>query len=108
MIEKEDIIFPSELQQELEQWAESLGLSAEQFVVQVVSEKLTVLRQQKSRTVEPSHSNDLSSQSKRTRMYREHGVLVVETGQLSEFDMNGVIGEMREERIQEQIGKMGL
>ncbi|WP_158516582.1 hypothetical protein [Scytonema hofmannii] len=50
----------------------------------------------------------MASSSDRPRLYRKHGVLVIETGQLNEFDINAFISEMREERIQEQIGKMGL
>jgi hypothetical protein len=98
--------FPSELQQEVEQWAKSVGLSAEQFVVQVVSEKLNMLRQQqKSHSVELLKIN-VSSHSKDLRMYRKHGILVIETGQLSGFDINAFISEMREERIQEQMGQI--
>ncbi len=33
--------FPCELQEEVEQWATPAGLSAEQFVIQVMSERLT-------------------------------------------------------------------
>ncbi len=101
--------FTSELKQEVEQWAKSLGLSTEQFVVQAVSEKLSMLKQQqKNHAIEPIKTNALASSSDRPRLYRKHGVLVIETGQLNEFDINAFISEMREERIQEQIGKMGL
>jgi hypothetical protein len=34
---------------------------------------------------------------------RKQGVLVIETGVLEGFDINAFIGEMREERIQEQL-----
>jgi hypothetical protein len=37
--------FPCEFQEEVEQWATSAGLSAEQFVMQVMSERLTMLKQ---------------------------------------------------------------
>ncbi|GAA6615645.1 hypothetical protein [Scytonema sp. NUACC26] len=101
--------FTSELQQEVEQWAKSLGLSTEQFVVQAVSEKLSMLKQQrKNRAIEPLKTDALTSRSEHPRLYRKHGVLVIETGQLNEFDINAFISEMREERIQEQIGKMRL
>ncbi|WP_166481997.1 hypothetical protein [Scytonema sp. UIC 10036] len=44
--------FTSELQQEVEQWAKSLGLSTEQFVVQAVSEKLSKLKQQQKKIMQ--------------------------------------------------------
>ena len=39
----------------------------------------------------------------RVRLCRKQGVLVIETGGLEGFDINAFIGEMREERIQEQM-----
>jgi hypothetical protein len=42
---------------------------------------------------------------KHLRLQRRQGVLVVDTGAAIEFDINGFIGEMREERIQDQIGQ---
>jgi hypothetical protein len=41
-----------------------------------------------------------------SRLQRKQGVLVIDTGEDSEFDINGLIGEMREERIQDQIGQV--
>jgi tRNA U34 2-thiouridine synthase MnmA/TrmU len=40
-----------------------------------------------------------------SRLQRKQGVLVIDTGRDSEFDINAFIGEMREERIQDQIGQ---
>jgi hypothetical protein len=40
-----------------------------------------------------------------SRLQRKQGVLVIDTGAVSEFDINAFIGEMREERIQDQIGQ---
>jgi hypothetical protein len=40
-----------------------------------------------------------------SRLQRKQGVLVIDTGGDSEFDINAFIGEMREERIQDQIGQ---
>lgn len=51
-----------------------MGLSAEQFVVQVVSE-LTALKQQKSLAVEPIQSNDLSSQFKHPSLAELYSVM---------------------------------
>ena len=39
----------------------------------------------------------------RVRLCRKQGVLVIETGVLEGVDINALIGEMREERIQEQM-----
>jgi hypothetical protein len=46
-------------------------------------------------TLTPAHS----------RLERKQGVLVIDTGGDSEFDINVFIGKMREERIQDQIGQ---
>jgi uncharacterized protein YcgI (DUF1989 family) len=40
-----------------------------------------------------------------SRLQRKQGMLVIDTGGDSEFDINAFIGEMREERIQDQIGQ---
>lgn len=42
------------------------------------------------------------------RIYRKQGVLVIDSGELSGFDINMFIDEMREERIQSQIKEIGL
>jgi hypothetical protein len=39
-----------------------------------------------------------------SRLERKQGVVVIDTGEDSGFDINVFIGEMREERIQDQIG----
>lgn len=101
--------FPPELQKEIEQWANSAGLSAEQFIIQAVSERLKLLKQQKiSSGIAPNQVDVLSLLSNRSRMYRKQGVLVIETEQLREFDINAFVGEMREERIQDQIDRATL
>jgi NMD protein affecting ribosome stability and mRNA decay len=41
-----------------------------------------------------------------SRLHRKQGVLVIETEELAGFDINAFIGEMREERIQHQIGQV--
>jgi hypothetical protein len=40
-----------------------------------------------------------------SRLQRKQGMLVIDMGGDSEFDINAFIGEMREERIQDQIGQ---
>ncbi len=94
--------FPCEFQEEVEQWATSAGLSVEQFVMQVMSERLTLLKQQRNTdaialpVAEPLPSD-------RSRLHRKNGVLVIQTDPLNGFDINAFVGEMREERIQDQI-----
>jgi hypothetical protein len=99
--------FPCEFQEEVEQWATSAGLSAEQFVMQVMSERLTVLRQQQNSDTIASNSAEPVS-SDRSRLHRKQGVLVIQTDPLSGFDINAFVNEMREERIQDQIGQVSL
>jgi hypothetical protein len=41
-----------------------------------------------------------------SRLYRKQGILVIETGHLDGVDMNTLIEEVREERIQDQIGQV--
>jgi len=95
----------TDLQREVEQWALTLGVSPEQFMNQAVSERLISLRREQSKSVE-SRKNDESTFL--PRLYRKGGVLVIETEQLSGFDINAYISQMREERIQEEIGKIDL
>jgi hypothetical protein len=47
------------------------------------------------KTLTPAHS----------RLQWKQGVVVIDTEEDSEFDINVFIGEMREERIQDQIGQ---
>lgn len=42
------------------------------------------------------------------RLSRKQGILVIETGDASGFDINGFIHEMREERIHHQIESINL
>ena len=99
--------FPCEFQEEVEQWAASAGLSAEQFVMQVISERLTLLKQQKnSDEIVLNTTQPLSSD--RSRLHRTKGILVIQTDPLNGFDINAFVGEMREERIQDQIKQVNL
>lgn len=99
--------FPCEFQEEVEQWATSAGLSAEQFVMQVMSERLTLLKQQKnSNAIVLDMTEPLPSD--RSRLHRKKGVLVIQTDPLMGFDINAFVTEMREERIQDQITQVGL
>ena len=99
--------FPCEFQEEVEQWATSAGLSAEQFVMQVMSERLTLFKRRKnSEAIDSNPAEPLASD--RSRLYRKQGVLVIQTKPLNGFDINAFVGEMREERIQDQIQKVSL
>ena len=95
----------TDLQREVEQWALTLGVSPEQFMNQAVSERLLSLRREHSKSVELRENNKSTFLP---RLYRKGGILVVETEQLSEFDINAYISQMREERIQEEIGKINI
>lgn len=99
--------FPCEFQEEIEQWATAAGLSAEQFVMQIMSERLTLLKQQKiSDAIVLDMTEPLPSD--RSRLHRKKGVLVIQTDPLTGFDINAFVTEMREERIQDQIMQVGL
>ncbi|XQQ06917.1 MAG: hypothetical protein EDM05_58510 [Leptolyngbya sp. IPPAS B-1204] len=43
-----------------------------------------------------------------SRLHRKQGILVIETGNLDEFDINTFIDDVREERIQNQGGQFKL
>jgi hypothetical protein len=99
--------FPSELQAELEQWATSVGLSADQLIIQVMSEQLNLLKQQRDDATDKHRSSDaLSPRSQGSRLFRQQGVLVIEAGVQHGFDINAFVSEMREERIQGQIERL--
>lgn len=70
---------------------------------EIVRQLLAVLK-----TLERQQSLDESQPAQPNRTYRKQGVLVIDTGELSGFNINTFISELREERIQDQIGKMGL
>ena len=82
---------PPQLQQEVEKWALSQGISSEQFILQAVAEKVSSLNRQQADKSIPQPP----------RVYYEGNVLVVDTQPISDFDFNAFIDELREERIQE-------
>ncbi len=81
---------PAYLQQEIEKWASSQGISVEEFIVQTITEKINQLNQ---RIEEPSSKEPLT--------YYEDRVLVVDAPLPKDFDLVAFIDEVREERIQE-------
>jgi hypothetical protein len=98
-----DMNFPSELQAELEQWA----TSADQLIIQVMSEQLTLLKHQRNDATDKHCPLDaLSPRSQGSRLFRQQGVLVIEAGVQHGLDINAFVGEMREERIQGQIERV--
>ncbi|MEH1913842.1 hypothetical protein [Nostoc sp.] len=96
--------FPPQIQQKIEKWASSQGISAEQFVLQAITEKIDTLSQQ----VTEEHTQQNSEMTNvlplnQPNIYRKEGILVVEAELPETFDVNVFIDELREERIQDQI-----
>lgn len=88
--------FPPQLQQKIEKWASSQGISTEQFILQAIAEKIDALTQQTAEA-----SNVVSSNQ--PNIYRKEGILVVDAQLPENFDLNTFIDELREERIREQM-----
>ncbi|MEH2400784.1 hypothetical protein [Nostoc sp.] len=88
--------FPPQLQQKIEEWASSQGISTEQFVLQAVAEKIDALTQQTTEATNVVSSNQ-------PKVYRKKGILVVDAQLPENFDLNTFIDELREERIQDQM-----
>ncbi|WP_413201312.1 hypothetical protein [Nostoc piscinale] len=87
---------PPQLQENIEKWASSQGISTEQFILQAITEKIATLSQQKL-------AEDTQSNPNQANLYRKDGILVVDAELPANFDINTFIDELREERIQEQI-----
>ena len=88
--------FPPQLQQKIEKWASSQGISTEQFILQAIAEKIDALTQQTAEA-----SNVVSSNQ--PNIYRKEGILVVDAQLPENFDLNTFIDELREERIRDQM-----
>lgn len=82
---------PPQLQQEVEKWALSQGISLEQFILQAIAEKVSDLNRR-----QPDESTP-----EQPRVYYEGNVLVVDAQPISGFDFNAFNDELREERIRE-------
>ncbi|MBD2491523.1 hypothetical protein [Aulosira sp. FACHB-615] len=87
---------PPQLQEKIEKWANSQGISTEQFILQAITEKIATLSQQKL-------AEDTQPNLNQANLYRKDGILVVDAELPANFDINTFIDELREERIQEQI-----
>ncbi|BBD60109.1 hypothetical protein NIES2109_29040 [Nostoc sp. HK-01] len=88
--------FPPQIQEKIEKWASSQGISTEQFILQAITEKIAALSQQKLEEETQINLNQAT-------LYRKDGILVVDAELPANFDINTFIDELREERIQEQI-----
>jgi len=94
--------FPTQLQQNIEKWANIQGVSPEQFIWQAVAEKIASLNQQVTENSPEEHSGLTTiSQSNQAKIYRKEGILVVNAELPESFDINSFIDELREERIQD-------
>ena len=96
--------FPPQLQQKIEKWANSQGISTEQFILQAIAEKIDTLSQQltEEHTQQNSEMTNVLPLNQ-PNIYRKEGILVVEAELPENFDVNAFIDELREERIQDQI-----
>lgn len=99
--------FHCKFQEEIEKWATLAGLSAEQFVMQVMSERLTLIKQQKSNDAIVLNITE-PLLSDRSRLHRKKGVLVIQTEPLTGFDVNAFVSDMREERIENPTRQVSL
>jgi DNA-binding transcriptional MocR family regulator len=99
--------FPPQLQQKIEKWASSQGISTEQFVLQAIAEKIDALSQQmaEEHTEQNSEVTNVVS-SNQPKVYRKEGILVVDAELPENFDLNTFIDELREERIRNQMAVM--
>ncbi|MBD2597681.1 hypothetical protein H6G74_25645 [Nostoc spongiaeforme FACHB-130] len=83
---------PPQLQEKIEKWASSQGISTEQFILQAITEKITTLSQQEL-------AEDTQLNPNQANLYRKDGILVVDAELPTNFDINTLIYELREERF---------
>ncbi|MCU0543684.1 MAG: hypothetical protein MUE44_16135 [Oscillatoriaceae cyanobacterium Prado104] len=81
------------LQRAIEQIASSQGISAEQFIIRTLIEKISSLQK-----AEPTVSTS------QTGLREEDGILVFNTESVDGIDFNALIAQSREERTLEQMG----
>jgi hypothetical protein len=79
------------LQQAIDQIASSQGISAEQFIVQTLVEKISSLKQP-----------NLTVSTSQTGLKEQDGILVFDTEPLDHIDFNALISQSREDRALEQ------
>ncbi|ALF53197.1 hypothetical protein ACX27_10630 [Nostoc piscinale CENA21] len=83
---------PPQLQENIEKWASSQGISTEQFILQAITEKIATLSQQKL-------AEETQPNLNQTNLYRKDGILVVDAELPANFDINTFIDELREEHF---------
>jgi hypothetical protein len=81
------------LQQAIKEIASNQGISAEEFIVQTLTEKIGSLKQPDA-TVSVSQAG----------LREKDGILIFETESLDRIDFNALIAQSRQERDLEQIG----
>ena len=86
-----------DLQQAINQWTQTQGISAEEFIEQAIVEKLNSIEQ----SMPPAKIEATIENSPRLR--RKNGILILETTSDPNLDINDWINNLREERIQEQM-----
>jgi hypothetical protein len=87
------------LQQEIEQIATMQGISPEQFVLQALTEKISALKQQLSKSSDAA----LPFGALESHLRDQDGILVFDTESLNHIDFNLLIEQSRE-RDWEQLG----
>jgi len=93
--------FPADLQQEIEKWVSLQKISIEEFILQAVTEKVHWLSQQSPNL--PAFPQAESSPSV-NRLHDKNGILVLTSAAIVDVDSNTLIDELREDRIQAQMG----
>jgi len=73
-------------------------------LVRALLELLRVMQQQQSLEMTMPLQEETEPKAA-SRLHRKQGILVIETDNLGEFDINTFISDVREERIQNQIGQ---
>jgi len=86
---------------------EELIQAIQQSPEEVVSVLWETLQQVQESLSEPTNTkDDLEGSKFSQRLHRKQGVLVIETGNSTELDITGFVNEIREERIQQQMGDL--
>ncbi|PNW44039.1 UNVERIFIED_CONTAM: hypothetical protein BEN50_13170 [Euhalothece sp. KZN 001] len=85
---------------------ERLIQAIQQSSDEVVSELWLVFQELQVIGQQTKESELDSIESSSQRLFRKQGVLVIKTGDSGESDINRFINEMREERIQTQMGNI--
>ncbi|BAU40284.1 hypothetical protein [Leptolyngbya sp. O-77] len=74
-------------------------------LVRALLELLRVMQRQQSPVEMTMPLQEETEPKAASRLHRKQGILVIETDKLDELDINTFISDVREERIQNQIGQ---